>query len=382
MKRSLVIAGVLVILCAAGYFLTVFQNKLTPHEEANPFIQLAKSQPKQESSQPLQKKIDETLLTLGARKITLNELPRETQIELMRERLASYARETAILKDYAVRQYVKDKAEGNPIGLGSSENLPTLASLVSPQVDDQQVENIYNQNIKKLPTNHNPDYVKFQIRLELLTQKSFDFLKSNLQVIHAQTELIFKEPPALKMSWFSIKDIPFLGNDANPKKLFIFGNYQCQKCAQTDIEMGALLDKYGLNDFSLHYFPFTEKTTGTSYRLAKLALCINHFQPQIFWKWHVAMSQRASDFSTQDEKKADELAYNIAKENGVDNLNKIKQCQDDKKNTHEKTIEAIHEMMRILPENTLPIVLLNGTFLDLDGRNLILAVDQYFKKEE
>ena len=322
-----------------------------------------------------------------------NSLPNDLQKQIRTEQIASHTRTQAMIKDYVVRYHVYSKSNQDKNGNVDVEKIPGLSTYIRQNVPKKEVLDLYQKNIKVFGKNHNKEHILRQIEVELMAKKAYEFVNIFLTEIYYQKGLELPAAPPIARKWIQSPLMKSFSDDPAPYELIWIGSYGCEKCEQYSADIGLILKKWGAQKLRLKFVPWSSNDLDSFQSLNINALCIDKLKgSDAFWRFHaLAMSSssklkglKGDDFSAVrrfSDAIIKQLEFNKDK-NFKKNYQKCSSNYSLSKNPLLKSLVDLRKQYKFLRLSGRSNFIFNGRPLDLEGRRLLLAVDQYIEKRE
>ncbi|CAM9884702.1 unnamed protein product [Chrysoparadoxa australica] len=382
MKKPNVIAGAILLLIVVSYFVYVAVEK--NQKEKNIFL----AQKKVEIESLVDSKKFIKVLRYQDRTFQFKDLPEDIQKKIVNEQLRAHQSINMAIKEFLVRFHSVAKKKGDYSNI-KVEEIPLLIQVANVLVKEEEVEKLYKENIKKFPKDHDPNFIKQQIRFELQSEEIYKFMMGNVVDIFKTTNSKLPASPSIPDEWVETKGIsPSYGDEKAPNHIIWVGHYGCPNCAGYTKDLGLIIQKYGLTNMRITFVPWTKNDIDSYSYLNTLGLCIkDNLSDERFWGFHsIAMNQ--SDMivgmDPTDLQKARNFAREVMKSNEFtqEEQDKAFGCVakfDESNKTLNKYVLA-KRRLSFLPYINAPMILFNGRLLDIEGRRLFHEIDRRMKE--
>jgi hypothetical protein len=380
MKKENIIVSVIILFIVVGYFVFLTVNQMKKEEN----VFLSRQSVEYESlANPLEEK---PIMRYKDREFTFRDLPLGIQQRIKNEQIASHKKIQLILKDFLVRFHkIKKIEKDKTIEEIKVETLPPLADISDARIKAGEVDRIYNLNKDRLPKDHDPDAIKKQIKLELLTNEAYNYVLALLTDVYKNADASLPAAPAIPEEWLLTDDImASYGPPDAINHLIWISDYACKYCGNYTSDLGLLLQKYSSKELRVTFIPWTKNDIDIFAYLNVAAVCLlKNTDKDTFWRFHsLAMTgnKKITDVEPDNLKVAKAFLEENLKEAQVSeaDIEKVKKCASNLDEKHETLIKLVKlkRKLQFIPEIKSPTLFLNGRLLDLEGITLFKAIDK------
>ena len=316
------------------------------------------------------------LLILDNVTYTNENLPLKTQYEIFKENQAHHEKINAILKEFSIRSHAAHAINAKI----SNNELPQLTQFINSEVKPEMIEQLYQKNKKLFPKDHDPVKIKTNLAIDVFADKVYTFFEKTLTSLYASKSISLPSlPPAIPADLLNFDYFPKLGTHGALNQLIVLGNYTCPNCTQLNRELTASYNKLTSEKLEVTYVPYGVTDKINSY-INRSALCVFSQSLDSFWKFHIQLIENSSM-----------LQKYVATSNMIDTkalINKMikayeitspqfEDCLNGKDANIINAYNDIDKKINFLPISNYPVFILNGRKLDLEGRTLEQALDQW-----
>ncbi len=323
---------------------------------------------------------EKEIMTYNDQKFPFSKLPPRIQKKIKNEQILAHHKINQILKEYIISYHLtKMTNEGKDID-------PRSVEILNPVKDskaiEEQVEAIYNQNKAKFPKGHDPEDIKRNLFVKIVSNQVEAFYNNNLSSIYLKENLTLPDYPQLPDNWFNVPTIQSYGDDNAKNHLIWIGNYDDINSQIIKEDIGQLVKKYSLHQIKISFIPYTEDLWSTSQFFNLSALCVKEAKgSNAFWRFHTTLLDYGKDLVTLDPKNivaAEKLIHDILKtlKYSDEEIIKISSCSKDRKSDLHTSLIYSQKALEFIPERKPPMFFLNGRLLDLAGNRLFKAATQ------
>ncbi len=310
------------------------------------------------------------------------DLPEETQKKIRNEQMIAHMKINQILKDYIIRYHIaKMDNKGKNI---DTRNLPKIDPLISTGTDKRKIEEIYQTNKHFFPKNHDPEQVKTDLTVKIVSQKMAELYSSHLSEIYYKEKLSLPSFPQVPEQWFQTKVTQSFGNEKAPHHLVWVGSYNDVNSSLIKEDIGLLVKKYSLKNLKISFIPYSVGLWDLAQNLNLIAICVKEeLGLDAFWKYHTTSLDYGKDLvnaSPKDIERALSFAQKIMKILGYkqEDRQSILSCAENDQRQNPLFLDLLRakSALAFLPENKVPYFFLNGRYLDLAETRVFKSVDQ------
>lgn len=359
-KLSNYIAWLLLLVIATyvGY------NRLRPKNQAaqNPFIAY-----QNEKQAPLPS-LSDTLITIDNKSIEFNSLPRDVQFELFREEQNFREKQNVILKNFAIRFHAsKEKTPDIRV-----QDTPTIASFINTNISEKDVDQVFEKEKDKYPPGTPLQEIRNQIKFKLISENYFKFYFSSLTDLYSRKKIKMNTTfSTIPEEWLEFNDSPKLGSSNAKNKLILIANYTCSACKKLHVDLGNLYTKLGHENLEMTFIPYDEINKPNA-PLNRVAMCVFSQSQELFWKFHVNL---INDSNSNNAVDPEEVSSRYLKGLSI-NMPAFNACVQDKTFKMRDQLMKSKNKLAFLNISELPIIILNGKKLDIEGKKILSAIEE------
>lgn len=360
------------LLVLAGFFGHREWEKSKSTTLTNPFLEYNSEMQKNNFFE------SEALIVLGDQKYSFNDLPKDVQFELFKEKQQFHEKQAAILKGFATR--VRAARQSNP---GASvKDVPPLVSFIDTKIPPAEIDKLFEEEKAKYPANVSPDFIRNQIQFTLVTKSVLNFYITFLKKLYDEKILKITTPsPTIPLEWLKLKEFPKLGSPDAKNHLVVLANYTCISCRKLNDELSALYLKHGPESLEITFVPYGKFHNKEDF-LSRSAMCAFQQDVELFWKFHIGIFNKIKSLGNSPIEEIAVLrkwSQEQAAQVGLNSSN-FSSCLSDKNSALMDLFSKTISDFRFLDVQDLPIFILNNSKLDLEGRSLLSAFEEQSPK--
>ncbi len=322
---------------------------------------------------------EDEIIQYNDTKISFSDLPTALQKKIRNEQILAHLKINKILKEYIISYHLtKAKDKDAPINPREVKLLTPLRS--SPETE-AQVEAIYEQNKAKFPKDHNPEDIKRDLFVKIISNKIQSFYQDNLSEIYLEERLTLPDFPQLPENWFELPTTQSYGSEKAKNHLIWIGSYDDVNSKLIKEDIGQLVKKYTLEKLRVSFIPYTNGLWSASQFLNLSALCVKELKgDEGFWRFHTTLLDYGKDLVTiapQDILSAEKFVLKILKSLSYSDqeIIKVSSCGKDQKSDLFTLLIGSQKVLEFLPERNPPMFFLNGRLIDIVSNRLLNAVN-------
>jgi protein-disulfide isomerase len=265
------------------------------------------------SSQPSE------VFRVGSRIYKTDELDSQFQSRLYNTERECYQKMEAVLKEYALRI-----ALSNEKGQADPQKVAPLEQLLPPvKVTEEEMKEVFEQNIKRLPPKTKFEDVKPSLEQFLAQQEQARLFQEtfNSYAKSGKIKLLVEEPIAPFVS-IPVDDYPQQGNAKAENVLVEFSDYLCPHCQEEEPEVKKAIAELG-DEIRFVQIDFALRPSKLSGSLIEGAYCAAQQGQEQFWKYHNKAFE--GQWGNMNDTANLERPAEIAKAAGID-AEKLSEC--------------------------------------------------------
>lgn len=315
------------------------------------------------------------LVTVNNIKYKYEDLPMNVQQELFKEELSYQIRKNAVLKSFAIRMFkINEKNPEQKI-----DELPPLINFINLNVPKEDLDKRYQFEKDKYPSSMSPELVKSQISFSIISTRAINFYNYVLgHLIENKLLKLRNDFPFIPKEWLKLENYPHLGNPDAKNKMIFFGNYLCDNCSLFNLDLINLINKIGPDNLEVTYISMGDNNGGDFY-FGKNATCLAKQNAESFWTYHKHILSVLSKGKYENKKENFNLFEVISKDalsKTKHDPNLLSKCVQDNKLNSEH-FSKIKKDFSFLELQELPVVILNNRKVDIEGKSISTAYEEY-----
>ena len=381
MNKKISLPIIIVSSLLLGFYIGYIKAKKSEMSISDMYIQ---KQKEVKRSSNMQYEFEGPLIIVNSREFTFLDLPLQTQKTIIGESIEYRQRLNEILKGFGVQYMVA--ITRNPNQEVDSSVFTDIVSFYDGIVTDQEVEDVYNKNIKVFPVGHDKKLTLGKIKVQMIVNKITEFTNMEGAKYLSTGQLVYKiKNPPLPSAWLKYENAPVLKFSDDAKiKIKLVMNYSCEKCGNLQKDLGELLEKYDPKKLEITLLHYSNKHLDTSYYFNKAILCLRDQSETAFWKLNLELLGRTKEISLlkeDDLDKSREILEQILKSGTFADVNqeKIFECVKDETsgNKNRKYLLTIQNDFQYLTRLPFPLVFINDTRIEYSSGSLLQAVENF-----